>query len=133
MAGSGRGRDDMCLNHPDRAAATRCAACHKPVCQECIVSSTDGKFCSRQCAERTADFRAQAGKHKKGMGTLIGKIKSLIWLIIIIALLYVGYKIFIKGEGKTLKKQTEQMLREGGEAAGNAADTVKDKANELTE
>ena len=65
-----------CINHPDRTAVNRCFSCHKPLCQECVVSTTEGAFCSRKCAEKTADFRAHhtSSKPKKNWVGLIVKI-----------------------------------------------------------
>lgn len=55
----------VCLNHQDREATTRCAACLKPLCDECVVPGGDGsRFCSSECllnteqsGQRFADFR----------------------------------------------------------------------------
>ena len=44
----------VCLNHTDTPAATRCAACGKPICEKCIVA---GSYCSFECQEK-ADLAA---------------------------------------------------------------------------
>lgn len=44
----------VCLNHQDREATTRCAACLKPLCDECVVPGPEGsKFCSSECLLNT--------------------------------------------------------------------------------
>lgn len=40
----------VCLRHQDRETDLRCAACLKPICQECVVPAGDGsKYCSSEC------------------------------------------------------------------------------------
>ena len=97
MAVRGLGRDETCIVHHDRPAAARCARCHKPICSECIVSTSDGKFCSRECAGKAADFRAA----KKSMGAAGGRkiaklIKLVIWIVVIVAALGAANKLIFK-------------------------------------
>ena len=107
MAVTRRGRDGKCIRHSDRPAVARCSACHRPVCIMCVVSTADGKFCSRQCAARTADFRKEAKTSKnRGMlimqsssrliGALRGPAKMAAGLILLIALLCVVNRYFCK-------------------------------------
>ena len=42
----------VCLNHPDREAVCKCAACGKPVCEECAVRYDEDVYCSVECQER---------------------------------------------------------------------------------
>ncbi len=49
----------VCLNHTDRPANTRCSACHKPICNECIVMDTGAIYCSQACAQGAARFRGK--------------------------------------------------------------------------
>ena len=42
----------VCLNHQDRETDIRCAACLRPICQECVVVGPgNSKFCSADCRE----------------------------------------------------------------------------------
>jgi hypothetical protein len=45
-------RLSYCLKHQDRPTDTRCAACLKPICEECTVVTESGKFCSQECYEK---------------------------------------------------------------------------------
>ena len=52
------GADDsdgpVCRFHPNTPAATRCYACHLPLCAACVVEAAGLAFCSRACANRHA-------------------------------------------------------------------------------
>ena len=87
MAVTGLGRKETCIVHHNRPAVARCGRCHKPVCSECVVSTADGKFCSRECAAKAADFRAAKGKFGKPKRKLAGLIKKVVILLIIIVAL----------------------------------------------
>lgn len=131
MAVSGRGRAETCVNHPDQAAATRCAACHKPVCAECIVSSTDGKFCSQQCARRTADFRKHnASAGKKAGRSVMSLVKTVVGLGILVVVVYFGYRILVKKEKPADLLPSKDQIRELGDRVKDKAAELKDKAGE---
>jgi len=51
------GRAETCTNHHDRKAVARCAACHTPICKECVVTQGKSKFCSTTCAANAESFR----------------------------------------------------------------------------
>lgn len=42
-------RLSYCLAHQDRPTDTRCAACLKPICEECTLVTEVGKFCGQEC------------------------------------------------------------------------------------
>ena len=105
MAVSGLGRTETCINHHDRPAVARCGRCHKPICEECVISTSDGKFCSRVCAEKAADFRAASGKMKKKKNVIGGIVQKIVWLIVIIIVLAVVNRFYtIPGIGGLLDK-----------------------------
>ena len=84
-------REDVCPNHTDRPATTRCHQCHKPACEECTVVTEDGRFCSTQCARAYADFR-EAGKGAAKPGR--SKLRLIAGAILLLAvLLVVGAKV----------------------------------------
>jgi tetratricopeptide (TPR) repeat protein len=95
MAVTGR-REEKCVAHPDRPAAVRCAACHKPVCAACAVSTAEGQFCSHECAKRTADFRASDRTLKRPGAGVGGIVKIIVWLIVILVALCVVNRYFYK-------------------------------------
>jgi hypothetical protein len=87
MAVTGVNRDAQCIVHHDRRATVRCITCHKPLCSECVVSTTDGSFCSHECAKKAEDFRGRFEKAKVG-GSGIGKLfRAVVWVVVIIAAL----------------------------------------------
>jgi len=45
-------RLSFCLAHQDRPTDTRCAACLKPICEECTLTTEAGKFCGNDCYEK---------------------------------------------------------------------------------
>jgi len=102
MAVRGLGRTETCVVHPSRAAVARCGMCHRPVCDECVVSTADGKFCSRECADRAADFRKHYRKPKSA-SSIVGKlVKLAVWIVIIVVVLGAANKIVFKGGMKVL-------------------------------
>ena len=42
----------VCLNHPDREAVYKCAACGKPLCEECAVIDDVDVYCSDECMQK---------------------------------------------------------------------------------
>ena len=126
-------RAEMCTNHPDRAAVTRCAGCHKPVCEECVVSTTDGKFCSQQCAQRTADFR----KHnvgKKAGKSVMSLVKLAVAAVIILVVVIVAYKVFVKKEGiHDIRRDAQRQIENATDKAGDAIENARDKTEEAAE
>lgn len=45
-------RQSYCLKHQERPTDTRCAACLKPICEECTLVTESGKFCGNDCYEK---------------------------------------------------------------------------------
>jgi len=70
----------VCLNHTDRPANTRCSACHKPICNSCVVEISGAIYCSKACAENAARFNANY-RPDRGPG-FFGQIKNLIVSIV---------------------------------------------------
>jgi len=99
MALEERGQVKTCLNHPNRDATARCVSCHKPVCEECKINTTDGNFCSRKCASKAADFRAASGDAPKPKRSIVKPIACVIIIIVaIVALRKHGHKIPVVGK-----------------------------------
>lgn len=68
----------VCVNHPNREAASRCSSCHKPICDSCIVKSDGSDFCSNACQQNAARFNKNfkpdtgGGFFQRMKNTLIG-------------------------------------------------------------
>lgn len=71
-------------------------ACHKPVCATCVVSTAEGKFCSHECADRTADFRTRYRKTEARGSGLGDVVKFVIWLVILLLALCVVNRYFYR-------------------------------------
>ena len=115
-------RDSVCLNHPDRAAETRCVTCFKPLCAECALHDPEGNdFCSEQCRqnyensrENVDNFHAQERRIKRRK-----RIRRLVILVILIAIGVAAYKHF-KNNPDDLKKLKQ------------STETLRDKAEKVT-
>ncbi|MGE0492542.1 MAG: hypothetical protein AB7S38_25230 [Vulcanimicrobiota bacterium] len=44
--------ESYCLKHQERLATARCAACLKPLCDECTLPSEEGNFCGVECHQK---------------------------------------------------------------------------------
>ncbi len=51
-----------CVTHTDKESLGRCVQCHRPYCEECLVSTERGSFCSLECKGRYHDFREREGQ-----------------------------------------------------------------------
>ena len=47
----------LCLTHRDRKATSFCHRCHRPICTECTLVTSQGSFCSSECHVLARDFR----------------------------------------------------------------------------
>jgi len=135
MATRGLGREETCIVHHDRPAATRCGHCHKPVCSECVTSTKDGKFCSHECAKKMADFRANAKTAKTG-GGLMGKLVTVVVIIIVLIIAALAAnKYFFKNKDintavRDVKKSVKKGARDVKKNVKKGARDVKKSVNE---
>ena len=89
----------VCVNHPDTAAESRCTSCFKPICSPCIVEVQNEDFCSKDCANKhfqNLAHQASLGSKSGGAKTLI---RSIIYIVILLALLFAVYHFVIKKGG----------------------------------
>lgn len=122
--GASKISDSVCLNHPNTPAVTRCAACGKPICENCIVSDGGSSYCSAACAKNA---KASAGRIQ-GVNEGINRtnsarrIRNVIILIILIAIGAAGYYFYKnnKNDVDRFVQKTERKIEK----------TVKDKAAE---
>ena len=52
----------LCLTHRDRKASSFCHRCHKPICTECTLVTSQGSYCSSECHVIARDFREKMRK-----------------------------------------------------------------------
>ena len=110
----------VCLNHPDKEAAAVCAACGKPLCNECILSTGDGSFCSQECIRRGQESRQRSAQVIATSARTDRKLrkKGFIWFIILL-LLAAGAWFFYQKNQKTVDRKFNSVAR-----------SIKDGANE---
>ena len=105
----------VCLNHTDREATTKCAACLKPLCDECAKPAGGKVFCSEACmqnavasGDRMAEVAARdrAIRRKK-------LIKRAITLLIL-AGIAAGAYVYLKNDPSTaqrLKREAQSLQK----------------------
>ena len=109
----------VCLKHTDTEAVTRCAACGRPLCADCILVSDNGRdYCSQACyAKGSAAAERSAGVVSEKKNTGKSKfIRSLILLFLVIALAAAGFMYY-----KNNKKQVDRKLNAAVEQTKAAA------------
>ncbi|MCK5803088.1 MAG: B-box zinc finger protein [Lentisphaeria bacterium] len=119
----------VCLNHTDRPAVVRCNACHKPLCEECILRVQDMNFCSQVCVDnflKSADNMAtyQAVQRARRRRKLI---KRFIMLLVLGALGYGAYWYFTRNPDKfeELKNKANQAVEEGRKTIKEVKEVTK--------
>ena len=120
----------VCLNHPDTPAVTRCAACGKPICEQCIVESNGSRFCSEQCAENAAKSydRVTTMAAGKARAEKRSSMRAVIIVIILAAIAAAAYYYYTnnKKDVDRLVRKAEQKVNQKIQKAGKDAKDVKD-------
>jgi hypothetical protein len=79
--------DKTCINHDKTPATIHCYQCHKPLCQQCVMVTPHGSFCSSTCSvtykEMKEHLKGSEGGKKGGVGGLIVKLAVAAVLILI--------------------------------------------------
>lgn len=137
------GRTVPCSTHPERPAVIRCGQCRKPICAQCVVSTIQGKFCSRECSDKSASSRAAAAAQAESAATpaenmtrrvantfetvkrwVFTAVKFTIWTIVIIVGLWAVNRFFFKipviGDVIFNPGVATKAPDTGGKPAGNA-------------
>ena len=112
-------RLSYCLKHQDRLTDTRCAACLKPICEECTLVTEHGKFCGSECYDRRLESNERVRLLKeeeerergpKRMRMIVGWLLKLLFLFalyFIYVSLPVAWKLWLaksfKGWWKAIK------------------------------
>lgn len=131
MAVKGRGREAACVTHPDRMADARCSTCHRPMCEECVVSTSDGKFCSRKCAARAADFRASKGSLGKKAGLpIVRYVKMIVGFIIFIFVLSAVNRYIFDGRLPIIGKPLRMVWFFGKKAADTTQNEIRERLDD---
>lgn len=109
----------VCLNHPDREAVFRCAACAKPICEECAIHFNGSVYCSELCRERGEAGKSRSEliideKLRTGRKSIA---KGIVFFIIILILAAAGAYFYMQNKDKvdstvsdkvkTVKKEVE--------------------------
>jgi hypothetical protein len=55
--------EKCCINHDKTPASVHCFQCHKPICQQCVMVTPHGSFCSSTCSVTYKEMQA----HLKGL------------------------------------------------------------------
>ena len=123
----------VCLTHTDTEAVTRCAACGKPLCAQCIAfSDSNTAYCSRDCFTRgTAAAARSAGVVAEKVGTGKSKfIRSLILLFLIIAAAAAGFMYFKKNQ-KQLNRKFNTVVEQTKSAARETQQVIKKESKNI--
>ncbi len=122
----------VCLNHPDREAVYKCAACGKPICEECAWEQQGDVYCSENCAEkgiasknRSAYIMDTTVKMKKK-----SRKKGLIIFIILVIIAAAGTYFYMQNKDAVNKKINThlEVINDTVEAAKNSAVNTGDSA-----
>jgi len=100
----------ICMNHADREAESKCIACFKPICNECIIRFKGEDYCSDKCAEGAENTSQRideisAGQNRIKRKLIIRRILFLTILGIIAFLLYT----FVFKDKKMMEKIKNQI------------------------
>ncbi len=118
----------VCLNHPHRPAVTVCAACGKPLCNECLIHSDDANYCSEACREKGLASRDRSAEVISTSAVVDRKARKRLWIIFILVLLLAGGGYYYYTQNKksvnkklnkisrTVKKETRKAIKAGKES-----------------
>ena len=118
----------VCLKHHDRDAASCCAACGKPVCDECLREAGNTGYCSPECQNRGEAARkrsvevisiAKKSDRKSGF-------RKFIWVVILLLIAAAALFLYSKkrsevdsavAESKNrIMEIKDEVIRSGKEA-----------------
>ena len=93
----------VCLKHPDRNTTTVCAACGKPLCDECAMDFNGRIYCSDECRQKGEASRIRAVDVIETSGKVDRRsaLRKFIWFVIVL-LLMAGIWYFYTQNRKTV-------------------------------
>lgn len=102
----------VCPNHPNTEAVSRCTACFKPLCGDCVMERNGEDFCSEKCAVGHFTTNAHVGDmlERDRRRARAKMIRNLVILVILAALAAAGYVYYQQN-----KDAVDRRIREGGE------------------
>lgn len=119
----------VCLNHPDREAAAVCAACGKPLCNECILRADGAIYCSEACHQKGIASRDRSAAVISTSARVDRRSRTRFWIIFILVLLLAGSGYYYYTQNrkevdkklnkitrkvtKTVKKETKEAINAG--------------------
>ena len=115
----------VCLNHPDRESVTICAACGKPLCDECIFDFEDADYCSADCRDKgeASNIRASVVIQTSDRVDRKSRKRAFIWFILLLLLVAGGWYYYSKNSKaidnhllnglKTLKETKDEAINAG--------------------
>ncbi len=85
--------DKYCINHDKIPASVHCFQCHKPICQQCVMVTPHGSFCSSTCSVTYKEMQAhlKGPTEKKG-----GALGMLVKLAVVAAVVLVGIHLAVR-------------------------------------
>ncbi|MDX9978960.1 MAG: B-box zinc finger protein [Lentisphaeria bacterium] len=111
--------DSVCLNHPDRAATTRCCTCFKPICGECVVRAHGEEFCSAACRENYENTRPAVDEFQERAARrrAAARRRRLILLVILAVAGYFAYRYFRDNPdaARKIQRKSEEAIQKGRE------------------
>jgi hypothetical protein len=94
--------DKFCINHDKTPSSIHCFQCHKPICQQCVMITPHGSFCSSTCSVTYKEMQAHlkgGPQEKKG-----GALGLLVKLAVVAAVAVVGIHLAVRfGNVEALK------------------------------
>ena len=108
----------VCLNHPDREAVYKCAACGKPLCEECIIENEGDVYCSDSCMTkgiaskaRSAYIISDTARNNRKRG-----VKGFVTFVIILIIAAVAYYFYTQNKEKIDSHVSEKFNTVSSEA-----------------
>ena len=100
----------VCINHTDREADTKCIACFKPICNDCIVAYGGQDYCSELCRDQAWETTANiANMQEKERANAKKKAMKKFIIFIIIAAIVGGAVYYIMNDKESMDKIQEQI------------------------
>lgn len=111
----------VCLNHPERAADTRCCTCFKPICADCAVRAEGEDFCSPECRDNYQSTRPAIDEFqsREARRRSARRRRRLILLIVLAVAGYVAYRYFRENPDavRELQQKGGEVIRKGKDLA----------------
>lgn len=107
--------NSVCLNHPDRAAVSRCTTCFKPICGECVIRSQGEAFCSEQCKANCESTRpgVEEFQERENRRRAARRRRRLVILVVLAVVAYLAYRQYRANPNavQELKQKAEETTR----------------------